>query len=232
MTKVLVQKTGFSDMLIDSSLIAAHQALGWTRKRIGISADGLSMDYPQDADLNYKAGITEITAMSVVKYSITPLAVSAVAVHADITLHATDTTVVTTAISNPDVPRTLTVKGNASLIAGNVVIVGKNANGEMISNTIALSGSSEVEGTLAFASVSKITVPAKTNGSGDKVSIGYGKKFGMPQILALTAHILLKLFGGTADSGSLTLDADLSKNLYALDGTPNGATALDLIYLA
>src|SRR5215208_6612547 len=108
----------------------------------------------------------------------TPAAASATAVHANITLPATGTTVVTTAITSPDVPRTVTAKGNASGITGDVVIAGTNVVGDVITDTIALNGTAEVECVKAFATVTSITVPAKTNASGDAVSIGRANKFG------------------------------------------------------
>lgn len=167
-----------------------------------------------------------------VHYQIAPDAVGAAAVHANITLPDTGTTEVTTAITNPDVPRTVTVKGNASGIAGNVVIDGTNIADEVIQDTIALNGVTEVEGIKAFKTVTKITVPAKTNPSGDAVSVGIAKKFGLPHIVYNAALLLVKLFNGSADSGTLAVDADeVEKNLFALNGTPDGSKVLDLFYL-
>ncbi len=164
-------------------------------------------------------------------YQITPDAVSATAVHAAVTLGA-DAQDVTTGITDPDVPRTVTVKGNAAGIAGNVVITGTNILGEEITDTIALSGASEVEGVKAFATVTGINLPAKTNESGDTVSVGFAKKFGLPHIVYNPAMLLVKLFNGSTDSGSLEVDADeIEKNLFALNGTPNGSRVLDLIYM-
>jgi len=164
-------------------------------------------------------------------YSIDPDAVSATATHAAVTLGAAAQDV-TTAITNPDFPRNVTVKGNAAEIAGDVVIEGTNVLGAEITETIALDGSTEVPGTLAFASVTKISLPAKTNESGDTVSVGIGKKFGLPHIVYNAGFLLVKLFDGSADTGTLAVDADeIEKNLFALNGTPNGAKILDLVYL-
>lgn len=111
-----------------------------------------------------------------------PIAISATNVHAAITSPASGTTVVTTAITNTALsatPRNVTAKGSASGMTGNVVIAGTNINGIAITETIALSGASEVAGNKAFASVTSITVPAKINASGDTVSIGIGVKLGL-----------------------------------------------------
>lgn len=106
------------------------------------------------------------------------------AVHAAVTLPDADTLEVTTAITNPAYPRALRVKGNASGIAGNVVIEGTNIADEAITETIALSGATAVEGNKAFKTVTKITLPAKTNASGDTVSVGFNEKLALPYKLA------------------------------------------------
>lgn len=166
-----------------------------------------------------------------VHYQCAPAAVSATAVHAAIAL--TDAPQeITTGITNPDVPRTVTVKGNQSGVAGNVVIHGTNAAGETITDTIALNGASEVEGIKAFKTVTQIDLPVEVNAGTDTVSIGRAKKLGLPHIVDNAALLLVKLFNGSADSGTLAVDADeLEKNLFALNGTPDGAKLVDLYYL-
>src|SRR5262245_45622730 len=93
-----------------------------------------------------------------VHYQITPATNSATAVHAAIAL-TDEEQEITTAITNPDVPRTVTAKGNASGITGNVVIHGTNVEGDVITDTIALNGASEVEGAKAFKTVTQIDLP-------------------------------------------------------------------------
>ncbi len=64
----------------------------------------------------------------------------------------------------------------------------------------------------------------------DMVQVGFGKKFGIPVLLKNSAYVLLKLFDGSADAGTVTADAtDIEKNVIALNGTPNGAKAIDLV---
>ncbi|MFX8824862.1 hypothetical protein ABTM64_20130, partial [Acinetobacter baumannii] len=58
------------------------------------------------------------------------------AVLADTAMANGATTLVTAGITQPDVPRNLTVTGNASTVAGNVVITGTNQAGETITETI------------------------------------------------------------------------------------------------
>jgi hypothetical protein len=136
---------------------------------------------------------------------------------------------VATGITNPVVPRNISVKGNASGIAGNVVITGTNYAGKEITETIALNGATAAEGALAFKTVTNVNLPIKTNASGDTVSIGWGKKFGLPYMLPAAALAIVKLFNGSVDSGTVTADVDeLEKNIFALNGTPDGAKAIDL----
>src|SRR5437588_8533288 len=80
-----------------------------------------------------------------------PAATSNTAVHAAINQPASGTTVVTTAITNPDFPRNLIAKGNQSTCTGNVVIVGSDIRGNAITETIAASGTDAIAGNKAFA---------------------------------------------------------------------------------
>jgi hypothetical protein len=166
-----------------------------------------------------------------VHYQITPAAKSAVAVHAAIAMTAL-AKVVTTGINNPDVPRVVTIKGNASGITGNVVVTGTNAAGAVITDTIALSGATEVAGAKAFKTVTQIDLPAETHAGTDTVSIGCADVYGLPHIVSNALMLLVKLFDGSTDAGTLAVDSDeLEKNLFTPAGTPNGAKVLELVYL-
>ncbi len=293
-----------------------------------------------------QASLSEIT---VVEQHIraAPVAVSATYVHAAANLGASAQDV-TTGITNPDVPRTVTVKGNLAGVTGDVVVTGTNVVDETITDTIALNGTGEVEGVKAFKTVGIIHLPAQVHtpvlqvetatavgtitGSGnatvivtaagmtgtpktlsvavlendiaadwaakvrtalgldadvialftvggagaeisltrkvaaandttlnisldngtctgittagtsadttagvqyDTVSVGVAKKFGLNHIVYNAALLLVKLFDGSTDAGSLAVDADeVEKNLYSLAGTPNGVKLLDLYYLS
>lgn len=64
----------------------------------------------------------------------------------------------------------------------------------------------------------------------DKVQVGFGKKFGIPVLLKHASYVLVKLFNGSADSGTVTADAtDIEKNVIALNGTPDGQKAIELV---
>lgn len=285
------------------------------------------------------------SALLVNKYTIAPVLGTATYVHAATTLTAVTQTV-STAITNPDVPRVVTVKGNVSGIAGNVVVTGTDIDDDVITNTIALSGTAEVSGTKAFKTVTSYTLPARVHvpvlqvetatavgtitGSGnaaltvtaagmtgspkeinvdvlendtaadwaakvrtalsedaavaalfdvsgattaivltrktaaandatlniaidngdctgitpaptsantaqgvpaDTVSVGVDDVFGMPGVITNAGYLLVKLFDGSTDAGSLAVSATRSQNLYTIAGTPNGVKTLDLVYL-
>lgn len=241
MAKTKLTKDGVT-IYVAAAAVAAHVLLGWkTTPVVEIKAgvlflDNIAITAPAGRinELDYpvvSAGTLENTPVR--HYQAAPAAISAVSVHAAVTLGAAAQHI-STVITNPDVPRTVTVKGNASGIAGNVVVRGTNISGEVISDTIALSGASEVEGVKAFASVTLIDLPIKTNVSGDTVSIGRAAKIGLPHIVKYALCLLLALFGGSADTGgTLAVDDDeIEKNLYTPAGTLNGVTLLDLYYLA
>ena len=69
----------------------------------------------------------------------------------------------TTGIINPAVPRGLSIVGNVSGITGNVVITGKNYNGDAITETIALNGTTTVNGAKAFKNVASIVLPVQVH---------------------------------------------------------------------
>lgn len=118
------------------------------------------------------------------RYTVTPAASTATAVKAAIALAASTQPAVTAGITNPAVPRCLSITGNAGGIAGNVVITGTDMAGATITDTIALSGTSTVAGVKAFATVTSIAYPVQTNAGTDTVSIGTTDKLGLPAALA------------------------------------------------
>jgi hypothetical protein len=181
MTNVLMQKDGQTDILVDSSNVTAHEVLGWHRAKIEISADGQSLIVPYGTYVDFDSGALKLDGVQMVSsatelntldlnedmvqtvhYSITPDAASATAVHAAANLVAAAQDI-TTAITDPDVPRTVTVKGNVSGITGDVVITGLNILNVEIEDTIALNGTAEVEGIKAFKTVTNIHLPARSH---------------------------------------------------------------------
>ena len=144
-------------------------------------------------------------------------AASATAVHAAVTLTAAAQTV--TATASPDFYRAVSVKGNASGIAGNVIVIGKDQDGRAVSDTIALSGTSTVAGVVPFSTVTNFILPAKTNGSGDTVSVGVANVFGLGHLIAATTDVLLVERIATGAWGLLTVSSD-----YTVDATNSTVT--------
>ncbi len=254
---------------------------------------------------------------------------------------------ITAGLTNPAVPRNAQIDGNVSGITGNVKVYGTNYAGAVISETIALNGTTDVAGNLAFKTITKVDLPVQvhapaaqtetievthavtaeasgditmaitaailgeaspksvviavtdalddvtkvataivealnededvsahfvasneagiitltalvplandttlafgftdtdttgvtcgssTNGTAgvpyDKVSVGWGNKFGLPYMLSADELVILKLFNNAADTGTVTEDADeIEKNVFAINGSPDGLKPIDL----
>lgn len=191
-------------------------------------AGGLGSLMVSDIDL---PSVGSVGFMTPIRYRVAPALQTATYVHAAVALTASPQTV-TTAITNPDVPRIVTVKGNAGGIAGNVVITGTNINGAVITDTIALSGSSEVVGTKAFKTVTSIALPVETNAGTDTVSVGVGVKIGFPVIISNTGLVIAKNFNGSVDAGTVTASTTVEGSIYAVAGTLDGVKNVDLYFLA
>jgi hypothetical protein len=160
-----------------------------------------------------------------------PAAASATAVHAAITLPTSGTTTVTTAITNPDVPRNVTITGNAAGITGNVVITGTNRIGVTITDTIAANGTATVAGTKAIKTVTSIQVPTRTQAS-DTISIGTGSVLGLSRKLTENT-VLFAFLGGTKEGTAPTVTVSstaIESNTVALNSSLNG-TAVVVLYL-
>lgn len=143
----------------------------------------------------------------------------------------TETQIVTEGITDPDVPRSVRIKGNAAGITGDVVINGTNINDDAISETIALNGDSEVQGNKAFKTITSIELPAQTN-AGDEVSVGTDNKLGLPYKLSL--NTVLKAYRDGALEGTaptVTVDPDnIENNTVLLNSALNG-TDIDIILI-
>jgi len=109
-----------------------------------------------------------------------PVVGTATLVKAATALTASPQAAVTAGITSPAVCRNITVKGNASGNAGDVVIHGTNREGAVITETFALNGASEVVGNKAFSTVTSVDLPAEVHAGTDTVSIGAGAKLGLP----------------------------------------------------
>jgi hypothetical protein len=172
-----------------------------------------------------------LAGLRAMKYSTTPAIGTATYVHAAIAL--TDATQsVSTAITNPDFPRVVTIKGNASGITGNVVITGRDINDGALTDTIALNGATEVLGVKAFKTVLSIDLPVEVHAGTDTVSIGVGNKIGFPIAIPNASTVIAKTFDGAVDSSTITVAATAGASLAAVAGTFNGTKIYELVFLA
>lgn len=142
--------------------------------------------------------------------------------------------VITEFLAQPDYPRNITVTVAAStagnIAAGNIVVAGTDAAGDAISENFAVTAdtAATITGNLAFKTVTSVKIPVQ-DGEGVTVDVGWGKKIGIPYKLANAALVLVKLFNGSTDSGTVTASASsLAANALALNGTPDGTKDADL----
>ena len=76
--------------------------------------------------------------------------------------------------------------------------------------------------------IGTITVDT-VSGVRDRISVGWGKKFGIPYMLTADELVIVKLFNNSADTGTVTADDnELEKNVIELNGTPDGKKPIDL----
>lgn len=155
------------------------------------------------------------------------VAASNIGVHAAIPLTAA-IQAITTAITNPAVPRNISIKGNAAGIIGDVVITGTNYAGGAIAETIALNGATAVVGVKAFRTVTKIDLPVEVHVGTDTVSVGWGDIFGLPYLLPYDTTVKT-LFNKAADVMTIVPDDnEIEKNTFDMTGTPDGLKDIDL----
>jgi hypothetical protein len=172
-----------------------------------------------------------ISPMNPVKYTTAPALASATGIKGALALTGSAQTGVTTGIKQPDAPRCATIKGSTGGIAGNIKVYGTDINGTIVNNTIALSGTTVVAGTVAFKTVTAIDYPAETHaGQADAVSVGTGNKIGLPVAAPNTAIVVARSFDGAADGGTLTADVTVGKSVFSPTGYAsfNGAKLVEM----
>lgn len=154
---------------VDAAAVTAHQLMGWkTAPNAKLEADALMIDDVEVTaeaarlnELSYPS-VTGLENSQVRHYQVAPALQTATYVHAASNLGAAAQDI-STAITNPDLPRNATIKGNVSGITGNVVLTGTNIIDEVITDTIALNGATEVAGVKAFKTFTNIHLPAQTH---------------------------------------------------------------------
>lgn len=161
-----------------------------------------------------------------------PAVGSTTAVHAAVTDDTTEQTI-TTAITDPDVPRvvTATAGGTAGDVkAIQVTITGTNADGGSITEDLpafTVNTTGTVTSTKAFASVTEIVIPAH-DGTGATTAIGTGAALGLGTAISRDT-VQAAYFGGTRETTAPTVTADsttVEGNLVELDSTLDGSAVV------
>lgn len=147
----------------------------------------------------------------------------------DGTAFPTAAATVTTFLAQPPCAMTLTAVASGTQ-TGKVTIHGLDIGGNVISEEITMTSTTPVVGAKAFSRVTAVDLPAKV--ASETIDIGWGAKFGLPYKLAADELVIVKLFDGAADAGTVVADAsEVAKNTFDPAGTPNGEKAIDLFIL-
>jgi len=145
---------------------------------------------------------------------------------------------VTTFAAQPSPARVLEVTPGgttADVAAGNVVITGLNEHGKQITDTIAIAEnqSSVSEGTVAFASVSSIVLPAEDSPYGATWDVGQTDKLGLRRCMSAD-NLVWASFGGAYESTRPTVSYDVDeveKNFALLNSALDGSSDVALHYI-
>ncbi len=168
-----------------------------------------------------------------------PATAATTLVHAAITGSATVTTTVTTGITDPDVPRNLTVTAGgtaADISAADVVITGTNIEGKTITETfdITVNTAGTIVGTKAFRTVTSILVPVQ-DGAAATFAIGVGDLIGLNhRTTSSTVFRVLTNIAGVLAIEAASADANSTSNIEDNTFTPtttaDGATSYTAYY--
>lgn len=145
-------------------------------------------------------------------------------------------------ITNPDVPRALsvTVGGTAASVQScSVVVTGVNVEGKVITEAfvVAIGTTGTINGVKAFARVTSVLIP-KQAGSGVTVAVGTRNILGIKHRL-FNQNTTVKVFSATAVDGTLTLqnqptvvanDKDIELNTVQPATTPDSTTFYIIAY--
>jgi len=165
-------------------------------------------------------------------------------VHAAITGSSSAATTVTSSITDPDVPRNLTVTAGGTagdIAAGNVTITGTNVEGKVITEDFAITvdTAGTITGNKAFKTVTSILIPQQ-DGAAATYAIGVGSKIGLNHRLASTAGTGTVRIVSITTAGVKTLQSAPSavassatlveSNTVTPSTLPNGTTSYSIHY--
>lgn len=114
--------------------------------------------------------------------AVAPAAANNTGVLAAQTLPTSGTTTISSGFTQPDVPRTIRLKGNQTTVQGltPVVVTGTDILGKVISENVTMGGAfaTPTDTVNAFASVTSIVFPTR-GGASDTISVGFGAALGL-----------------------------------------------------
>lgn len=131
---------------------------------------------------------------------------------------------ITTAITNPDVPRNVTIWNDANS-TGDVTIEGVDAKGNSVSEAITITTGGLVVGDVAFATVSKIIIPA-TVANPDVIKVGIGNILGLSNIVYETGDIYKVKVNNVDRTGEFNMAADVDTDYDTLNMSSLAAGAI------
>lgn len=154
---------------------------------------------------------------------------------------ATAAQVVTAGITQPDVPRVLSVSPTVNNTGGNpmsITITGVNVEGKIMTEAfiIPVGSTSTVNGSKAFKSVTSVTIPQQTVGL--TITVGTRNVLGLKHRI-FNQNTTVKVYSYSTVYGALTLQAaptvvanepDIELNTVQPATTPNGSTSLIICY--
>ena len=171
------------------------------------------------------------------KYEAIPLAADSDAILNNQPLAAATATV-TSFLSQPDVPRNITILPGgttADVAAGNVVVTGVDSDGDLISETLALTANQSVAtvGNKAFAKINSISFPIGDSPFGANLDVGFGDKLGLNKCLDGAGFFIKGIVDGAALTGE-TVAANatgLSDNTVTPNPVANGSRKFTLLFV-
>ena len=184
--------------------------------------------YPKPHDhgqqIQTDVNFVNVNKMEVVYFPIGEVAVQDEdSILAETALEETDGQAITD-VFQPDVPRTLTIKGGQIGMDKDVVVMGKNVAGETISETFTCDGTNAIAGTKAFYEVETVFLPAWNTDASDTVSVGYGAKVAMPYKMELNS-VLKAYLNGVLETTAPTVTTSvlhIEENTIELDSAFDG----------
>jgi hypothetical protein len=143
-----------------------------------------------------------------------------------------------TFLAQPDVARNIVITTGGTtndVAAGNVVITGKDADGNVISETLALTANQAgaTTGNKAFLIVDSISLPVGDSPYGATLDIGTGTKLGLPRCMGGAGYFIKGLVDGVVLTGETVAASAsaLESNTVIPNPAPNGTRVFTFFFI-